>query len=203
MTCKTTFAKQKTTAISELCRMYLESSAAGCWVSRQCYKYKRRLMCWVGWQSTAWTKCEKPKRIFCMHHTRISTRQRERPPAAARGTTGFSHNLWPFHQHQGDWERAGQTPVPLVFAAVSTSLRSICYFQRSTKKITQECDTNGSSVHLIQQLHKYQLYKIHIAQQWLRHTILCILPSNKACFQLSGTVNRHNAMYWSDKIMPL
>lgn len=48
---------------------------------------------------------------------------------------------------------------PLVFTAVSTSLKSICYSQRSTKKITQQCDTNRSSVHLILQLHKHQLYR--------------------------------------------
>jgi hypothetical protein len=131
VTCKTTFAKQKPQPLANCvqCTLSQEQLVSGFPVNATSTKEDS---CCVGWQSTERTNCARPKRTSSMQHIWISTRQ-------LKSVTGGTPNLWPFQQHQGDWARAGQNPVrsPTGFSS------------RSTKKITQECDTNRSSAHMI------------------------------------------------------
>lgn len=174
--------------------MYLESGAVGCWVSCEYYKNKRRLVCWVGWQSTTWTVKNRNGSPTCI----IQESARDNgsvPPAATWGTTSFSPNLWPFHQHQGDWERAGQSLKKVAHWFLQqcgrhweVSATSSDPQRKLRRKVTR---TEVLSTWYELQLHKHQLYKINIAHElygngtgrrvvlykWLHHTILHVLPS--------------------------
>jgi hypothetical protein len=153
--------------------VYLEWSAASFWVPCVCYKYKGRLICWVGWQSTTCTNCGEPKRISNMRHIRARVSDSGRAPSAAtRGTTAFSPNLWPFLQRQGDWKRTGQITdrSPTMFYWFLQPCR--CHWKVSAtpsdpqRQLSRNVIPTEVFFHLILQLHKHQLYKIHIAHEF-------------------------------------
>jgi hypothetical protein len=284
VTCKTTFAKQKPQPLVNCvqCTLSQVQLVSGFPVNATSTK-EDSCVGWVGNRHEQTVKSRNGSSTWIIYESaRDSWRV---PPAAARGTTAFSPNLWRFHQHQGDWAR-GQNPVrsptgfcssvdvtekhlllPAIhnenytgmwhqqkFCQPDTTATKTPTIQKTQRARVARQWYRRTSVHLILQLHRHQLYKIHIAQEfhgngtdarlstwyysytntnytkytkrksctamvhaqelrcngtdarvvfyeWLQHTILCILPSNKVYFHLSGTVNRYNAMYWSDELL--